>query len=129
MKKRRGMEGEKALLEKAIDDIILEMEKDAQDIGDMKAEIGRCDLKNIINTAKIKRMAEQHWNKAKVQEAKAKEDIKRNMKDKNSDKKEGLKSISRHIGEHGGKPLTCVERDSDTSDGGKEERSQAIPKM
>ena len=61
------------------------MEKDAQDIGDTKAEISRCDPKNIIHTAKIKRMTEQHWNKAKTQEATAKEEINRNMKDKNSD--------------------------------------------
>ena len=78
------------------------MEKDAQEIGDMKNEISRCDLTNVIHTAKLKRMAEQHWNKAKVQEAKAKEEIKRSVKEKNSDKKGGMKSISRHIGEQGG---------------------------
>ena len=61
----------------------------------MKNEISRCDLTNVIHTAKLKRMAEQHWNKAKVQEAKAEEEIKRNMKDKNSDTKEGLKSIGK----------------------------------
>ena len=94
----------------------------------MKTEISKCDLTNIIHSAKISRIAAQHIEKAKSQEARAKAEVSKSTKERNSDVKDGLKFIAKHIGDQGAKPLTCVERDRDTADGGKKAKSPAIPK-
>ena len=94
----------------------------------MKTEISKCDLTNIIHSAKISRIAEQHIEKAKSQEARAKAEVSKSTKERNSDVKDGLKFIAKHIGDQGAKPLTCVERDRGTADGGTKGEIASNPK-
>ena len=62
-------------------------------------------------------MGELHARKAKSLLGKAKGEVTKARREANSNKADGGKTISKAIGATQSKPLTCVQRDQDTSDG------------
>ena len=74
---------------------------------------------NIIHSAKIQRTGELHATRAKLLQSKIKVEATKIKSEANSDKKQGIKKLSRAIGEAPAKPLMFVKRDMDTDDGGK----------
>ena len=65
-KKKRGASGEReAEVKKAMEEIIDSMQQDAYEIDELRKEVDSCDVTNIIHSAKISRIAEKHFNKAK----------------------------------------------------------------
>ena len=83
---------------------------------------------NIIHAAKITRMGEMHILKAKAMIGKLKSEITKVRRAANSSKIDGVKHLSKAIGDKPAKPLTCVVRDRDTADGGKKGEITTNPK-
>ena len=79
----------------------------------------QCDFNNVIHSAKIARCGEAHKRLAQQYFAKAKGEVEKAVKAKNSSGDDGGKYLAAAIGEQLGKPLTSVCRDRDTADGGK----------
>ena len=87
-----------------------------------------CDLSNVIHTAKLTRIGDAHIAKAKAYEAKVKAEVIQARRQGNDCKDKGIKNLSKAISGPRAKPLTCVQRDRDTSDGGKVGQMTADPR-
>ena len=81
--------------------------------------IEECNIDNVIHSAKIARCGEAHKRLAQRYFAKAKGEVEKVTKERNSSGDDGGKHLAAAVGEHLGKPLTNVCRGQDTSDGGK----------
>lgn len=90
-------------------------------------QISECKIDNIMHVAKVQRLGEQHIQTAKHLASKAKAEVMRAKRGVNSSKKDGIKHLSKGIGNQPAKPLTCVKRDRDTPDGGKKGEIKADP--
>ena len=98
--------------------------------GEAKAaleQIEACDINNVIHAAKIARYGEAHKQMAQSYMAKAKGEVEKATKERNSSNKDGRKHLAAAISEQTGKPLTNVCRDRDTSDGGKKGQITSNP--
>ena len=60
-----------------------------------------------------------HISRAKMMTSKAKAEALKLRREANSNKKDGIKNMSRAIGDEPANPLLCVKRDRDIADGGK----------
>ena len=73
-------------------------------------------------------IGERHIRKARGSFGKTTDEITEAKREMNSSKTEGIKALSRAIGDAPAKALTCVYRDRDTKDGGGNEKSRATRK-
>ena len=78
----------------------------------------QCDLSNVIHSAKLTRCGEAHKQLAHQYFAKAKGEVEKAVKNRNSSGEDGGKHLAAAIGDQLGKPLMSVCRDQDTADGG-----------
>ena len=107
---------------------IAEVQLHAKEVQEMLQEFGTCDFSNIIHAAKITRIGEKHIRKARGLFGKIKDERNKAKREINSSKTEGIKALSRAIGDAPAKPLTCVFRDRDTEDGGEKGEMTSNPK-
>ena len=82
-------------------------------------EISHIKFDNIMHAATIQRAADTHAKRATCQLQRLKAEAARIKSSRHSNPKQGLKHLSKSIGDLPAKPLLFVKRDSDTSDGGK----------
>ena len=106
-----------------------EVQNQAIEFKEMCEEAVKCDLTNIIHSAKLKRLGELHIKRAQSLIANTKGEVTKARRDANISKAHGIKNMSKAIGDPQAKPLTCVCRDQDTQDGGTKGRSPATQPM
>ena len=99
-----------------------------QEVYEMDQEIKTCDINNMIHSAKFTRIAEAHNAKAQAYMAKVKSEVSHIKSQQNSTKKNGIKHLSRTIGDNKAQPLIMVERDRATQDGGRKGELTSNPK-
>ena len=94
----------------------------------MRQTAAECDVFNIIHVAKLERLGEMHTKQAKANMSKMYDEFNQAKRERFSCKKTGIKSISRAIEGSKAQPLVCVERDRNTSDGGKKGEITSNPR-
>ena len=100
----------------SIFDEIQQFGNEAQELLELTEQ---CDLNNGINSAKLTRCGEAHKRLAQRYFAKAKGEVEKTVRNRNSNGDDGGKHLAAAIGGQLGKPLMAICRDRDTSDGGK----------
>ena len=89
--------------------------------------IEACDINNTTHAAKIARYGEVHKQKAQIYIAKAKGEVAKVTRERNSSCRYGGKHLAAAVSEQRGKPMTNICRDRDTSDGGKKGQITSNP--
>ena len=85
----------------------------------MFQEVSAIKVDIVTWSATLQRMGGKHAEKAKHLHSRCRNEPVRIKREANSDKKKGIKSISRAIGDPLAKPLMYVTRGRETPDGGK----------
>ena len=101
------------------DDTFEEIQLFGKQIQELLELTEQCDLSNVIHSAKLTRCGEAHKQLAHQYFAKAKGEVEKAVKNRNSSGEDGGKHLAAAIGDQLGKPLMSVCRDQDTADGGK----------
>ena len=78
----------------------------------------KCDMDNIINSAKIRMMGDLHATKAKALMQAIQTEVNCVRRSKNTCIKYGVQNLAKAIGGGNASSLTCVIRDKDTTYGG-----------
>ena len=97
---------------------------------DMRLQPNDVDVDNSMQCPKIRRVGEMHLEIAKSLYCRVKQEAIKIKHKANSDgrKGNGIKQISKSIGDPAAKPLIFVKRDRDTEDGGKKGEITTNPK-
>ena len=125
---KKWLNDDKNLTKDDLDKHINDIRQVAQEVHEMETEVATCDTRNVIHAAKLQRLGNAHADKAKVFRGKLKAQINRDSKQRNSNKKNGIKHMAKTIGDKCGQALTAVERGRDTPDGGSRVKLRAIPR-
>ena len=103
------------------------MQQEAQEFEDIRKDVAKCDIHNIIHSAKLSRIADTHILRARRLQRRCKDEVAKIRKEQNSSKKDGVKNLSKAIGDRKASPLICIERDRDTADGGRKRGDNEQP--
>ena len=104
-----------------------EVHQHAVETQEILEQIRECKIDNIMHAAKIQRLGEQHVLRAKSVASKARAEVMQVKRGINSSKNDGIKHLSKAIGNEPAKPLTCVKIDRDTPGGGRKGEITADP--
>ena len=100
-----------------------------QDFLEMFKNVQHITVDNIMNASRIRRTGELHIDTAKQLGARIRTEAIKINKETNSNKKNGINKLSKHIGDPPAKPLVCVKRCRDSEDGGKTGEITCNPKV